>query len=90
MEALTRFLREIVEVELPRARRIAGDETWKGPRADVVAGDLERLHRLLASTLDRTEQAFAATEGQRGTDEIFGVVRSESALPRLRNAPWDS
>ena len=52
MDRLIQVLRAIDEVEVERARILAGNETWKGPRADAVREDLRRIHLFLSDAIE--------------------------------------
>ena len=53
MDRLIEVLRGIDEVEVARARTLAGTETWRGPRADAVREDLNRIHFILSDAVER-------------------------------------
>jgi hypothetical protein len=52
MDRLIQVLRAIDEVEVERARILAGNETWKGPRADAVREDLKRVQLILSEAIE--------------------------------------
>ncbi len=41
------LLRNLLDIQFPAVSALAGDATWKGPRADDVQEDLRSIHRLL-------------------------------------------
>jgi hypothetical protein len=52
MDRLIQALRGVDEVEVARARSLAGSETWSGPRADAVREDLKRIHLILSDAIE--------------------------------------
>lgn len=71
MEALVQLLREILESDLPRTRYLSGDETWHGPRADLLTDELGRLSQILiaahdsATLLDTVAGIIERSDGHR-------------------------
>lgn len=57
------LLGNLIEIDVPAMSALAGDETWRGPRADDVREDLQKIHRLLTEIRDISSRASVHTLG---------------------------
>jgi hypothetical protein len=57
------WLRDLIEIDMPAVSALAGDETWRGPRADDVREDLQKIRRLLAEIREISSRASVHTLG---------------------------
>ncbi|MFM8856789.1 MAG: hypothetical protein ACKOI2_06220 [Actinomycetota bacterium] len=73
MDRLIQVLRGIDEVEVARARVLAGDETWSGPRADAVRDDLKRLHLILCDAVDLAIHIRSARQQSIDTEPLHNT-----------------
>lgn len=49
------LVRQLIESDLPRTTFLAGDETWRGPRADEVMTDLRTIRAQLEHVLEHVD-----------------------------------
>jgi hypothetical protein len=72
MDRLIQVLRGISEVDVPRARSLAGNETWNGPRAEAVREDLQRLHVIVSDALELALHHRSSRQYSIDTDDSHG------------------
>lgn len=73
MDALERALSGIVDHELARARQLADDETWNGPKADAVRQGLLQVHRMLCRVVDECRLIGPAAIESGGSDLVHSA-----------------